>query len=271
LSTRSAFAPIAAAIAAAIALSSCDSTSSSAGAAAGPDLSGIWSGYLTTETHPYWRLEDIPCFPGCPVALRQRVADLVSNPDSGLNFATLQRETGPFLANYAASVMTPEGLERLQRSSADAADLETFCEPYGLLREAMNPLPMRIRDEGERIVIDYEEWSLTRTIHLDGDDDGAAEPTALGYSVGRFESDALVVETTSLTSDYYPLRMGSYSEAATIHERYVVRDEPRRLELELTITDPVTLKEPYVWMKTWLHTPDVELLEDSCEDIPGEL
>jgi hypothetical protein len=168
--------------------------------------------------------------------------------------------------------MTPEGLERLERTAAEAADLETYCEPYGLLREAMNPLPMRIRDEGDRIVIEYEEWSLSRTIHMNGA--GRAEapaPSSLGYSVGRFENEALVVETTALIGDFYPLRLGSYSDAATIHERYEVQDDPRRLELELTITDPVTLKAPYVWTKTWLDTPNIELLEDSCEDVPGEV
>jgi hypothetical protein len=48
-----------------------------------------------------------------------------------------------------------------------------------------------------------------------------------------------------------------------------VLDDPRRLELELTVEDPVTFTEPYVVTKTWLSTPEVELLQDSCGDLPG--
>ena len=59
-------------------------------------------------------------------------------------------------------------------------------------------------------------------------------------------------------------------EALKAVERYVVRDNPRRLELTLTLTDPVTFTKPLVVTKTWLYTPDVELVQDTCNQQPGK-
>lgn len=275
----------AAAVAAAIlsvGLVSCDSEPSDSAAgntpssttsdtAARADFTGVWSGYLTTDSHPFWQFEDVSCFPGCPAAIRERMTAALDDPTNSGRIAEVQAEVRAFGDQYTAGLMTPDGLARLQASAAAAAALDTYCEPYGLLREAMNPLPFRIRDEGGRLIFEYEEWRLTRTIHLDGGGRPPEVATPMGFSVGRYEGGALVVESTAFTGDYYPGRRGSFSDAAKIVERYVIHEEPRRLVLELTITDPVTLTAPYVWTKTWLYTPDVELVRDSCEDVAGQL
>jgi hypothetical protein len=41
------------------------------------------------------------------------------------------------------------------------------------------------------------------------------------------------------------------------------------LTLELTLEDPGTLTEPYVYYKRWIATPNIEILTDSCSDRPG--
>ncbi len=43
-----------------------------------------------------------------------------------------------------------------------------------------------------------------------------------------------------------------------------------RLELTLTLQDPVTFTQPLVVTKTWLQTPDVELVQDTCFQQPGK-
>jgi hypothetical protein len=81
-----------------------------------------------------------------------------------------------------------------------------------------------------------------------------------------------VIETAALEGDiYFSFQSGgAYSDQAAVVERYRIEQDPRRLVLEMTVTDPVTLLEPHVIAKTWLHTPDVQLLTDSCGDIPGK-
>ena len=62
-------------------------------------------------------------------------------------------------------------------------------------------------------------------------------------------------------------RIRNYSPRTV--ERYTRRDEGRLLTLELTLHDPVMLREPLVYKKVWRYTPDVKFLEHSCETITG--
>jgi hypothetical protein len=93
----------------------------------------------------------------------------------------------------------------------------------------------------------------------------------LGHSVGRVENSALIVETRRVTPDLISdSSQAGHSGELTAVERYTVRDNPRRLELTLTLTDPVTFTKPLVITKTWLYTPDVELVQDTCSQQPGK-
>jgi hypothetical protein len=74
-----------------------------------------------------------------------------------------------------------------------------------------------------------------------------------------------------LTPDWISdaLRAGHSGKLKAV-ERYVVRDNPRRLELTLTLEDRVTFTKPLVVTKTWLYTPDVEIVQDTCSQQPGK-
>lgn len=243
------------------------------GAAPHPDFTGVWSGSITTQDNPYWQVEDMTCFAGCTPSSYAHLAALLDDPANddtpiaeltGPGFYGLNRE------EFTAK-LTPEGLA-LQEAHTVANDPALACEPYGFVRAATNPLPMRIHEENGHLVMDYEEWNQSRTIYMDGRDHPADGPhTPLGHSTGRYDGDALVVETAQISGDVFLswLTGGAYSDETTGVERYEIRDDPRRLTLELTVRDLVTLAEPWVFIKTWLSTPDVELVEDSCTDRPG--
>jgi len=146
------------------------------------------------------------------------------------------------------------------------------CQPYGFVREVTNPLPMRISRDGEHLLVRYEEWSLLRPIYMDGRAQPThSTPSLLGHSVGRVENGALIVETTRVTPDLISdSSQAGHSGELTAVERYTVHDNPRRLEVTLTLTDPVTFTKPLVVTKTWLYTPDVELVQDTCSQQPGK-
>lgn len=233
---------------------------------------GTWSGVFTTQQNEFWRIEDFTCFAGCPPEAYDHLTALLddaANDDRPID--ALTGETRVFMRERLASISTSAGVEK-QQAVTTANDPTLHCAPYGFVREATNPLPLRILRDGEHVVIDYEEWNLERTIYMDGRAHPAdPDPALLGHSIGRFEGGALVVETVGVEPDIYYsfLSGGGYSEELTGVERYTIRENPRRLHLELTVEDPVTLTEPYTIEKTWLWTPDVELVEDSCEDVPG--
>jgi hypothetical protein len=237
-----------------------------------PSFEGIWSGVFTTQDNEYWQVEDFTCFPGCTPASYRYLVGLLDDPandDKPLD--ELTGATREFMRKELARKSTPDGLA-LQNRNTPENDPTLLCKPYGLVREAVNALPISIHREGRNLVIDYEEWNETRTIYMDGRGHPPdPERTPLGHSIGRYESDALVVETVGISPDiYYSFQSGGgYSGETRVAERYTLEDDPRRLHLEMTIDDPVTLREPHVITKTWLWTPDVELIEDSCKDVPG--
>jgi hypothetical protein len=239
-----------------------------------PDFTGVWSGAFTTQDSGYWELEDLTaCFPGCSPAARAYYASVIEDPANDAKpVQALWGMATAFMREELAKKSTPEGLA-IQAANTEANDPNFRCVPYGLARAAVNPLPIEIRRDGENLTIVYEEWNQSRTIYMDGSAEPAnLAPTRLGYSVGRYDGDALVIETTAVEANlYYDFQSGGgHSAGATFVERYTMADDPRRLELTMTITDPATLLEPHVIEKTWLATPEIALVEDRCGDVPGK-
>jgi hypothetical protein len=238
------------------------------------DFTGVWSGAFTTQKDNYWQLEDLTaCFPGCTPTARAYYASVIEDPANDEKpVQALWGMAMGFMREELAKRSTPAGLA-IQTANSDATDPNFRCVPYGLARAAVNPLPIEIRRDGENLTIVYEEWNQSRTIFMDGRAFPAdLTPSRLGYSVGRYDGDALVIDTKGVEANlYYDFQSGGgHSAEATFVERYVIADGPRRLEIDMTVTDPVTLLEPHIIHKTWLSTPEIQLVEDRCGDIPGK-
>ena len=117
------------------------------------------------------------------------------------------------------------------------------CETPGMPVIIDNPFPIGFSEENGDIVIRYEEWDGVRTIHMDGSASSGGR-TLMGHSVGRWEGDTLVVETTTIDYEYFDDRGTPQSEHMTVLERYTVSDDGDRLDWEATITDPEVFTEP---------------------------
>lgn len=233
---------------------------------------GTWSGVFTTQDHEFWGVEDFVCFPGCATAVRDYMVALLDDPaNDDRPVGELMAATSAFAAEHLASILTPMG-RRIQQANDLSNDPKLHCQPYGFVREITNPLPMIIRRDGDNLLIRYEEWSLLRTIYMDGREHPEYRtPTLLGHSVGRVDGGTLIVETARVTPAWFSdATHGGHGGRLTGVERYTVHENPRRLELELRLEDPETLTEPYVVTKTWLFTPDVELVDDRCGALPGK-
>jgi hypothetical protein len=234
---------------------------------------GTWSGVFTTQDHEYWTFADLQCFVGCPLDLYNHLSALLANPanDSRPAMALGGESSTAWRAAFEA-MLTPLG--RQVRAANKPEDDPKFlnCQPYGFVREVTNPLPMQIRRDGEHLLIRYEEWSLLRPIYMDGRPHPLQRtPSLLGHSVGRVENGALIVESAVVTPDIISDEsQAGHSGALTAVEQYTVRDNPRRLELTFTLTDPTMFTKPLVITKTWLYTPEIELVQDTCNQQPGK-
>jgi hypothetical protein len=234
---------------------------------------GTWSGMFTTQDREYWTAADLACFVGCPLELYNDLSAMLADSanDSVPVMALAGQAEAAWLAAFEET-LTPAARQVRDANVPESDPKFLNCQPYGFVREVTNPLPMQIVRDGDHLLVRYEEWSLLRPIYMDGREHPEHRtPSILGHSVGRVENGVLVVETERVTPDWVSdsSRIGHSGELRGV-ERYTVRDNPRRLELTLTLEDPVTFRAPLVVTKTWLYTPDVELVQDTCFQQPGK-
>jgi hypothetical protein len=158
------------------------------------------------------------------------------------------------------------------KSNAVAYDPQGFCLPPGGPRSMGTPYPSEIiqdRDRGRIIIIFEGGAHVWREIHMDGrplPDRADLNPTYFGYSVGRYEGDTLVVETTGFNEKTWLNFNGAMhtDELRTI-ERFS-RPSRNTLHYEATIDDPGAYSEPWTiaWDIPWGE--GAELAEYICQE-----
>lgn len=125
---------------------------------------------------------------------------------------------------------------------------------------------MQIIQEADDVIeLHYEHGGAERTVYMDRAEPGADEPhTRLGYSVGRWEGDTLVIVTTHLESGVIFTNRGYPLSAQTrLTERYT-RDAENDLHMELTIEDPVNYTEPVELGREWIWSPNDQIIPWNC-------
>jgi hypothetical protein len=135
------------------------------------------------------------------------------------------------------------------------------CRPKGMWIIMGQPFPFEFVDQGDTIALRLEEFDSARTIHMDGRAPPATtERTPLGYSVGRWEGETLVVETTHLGGGWAPL-----GPSAHLTERFTPSDDGR-LHYTIRIADPDFITEPVEAKGAWLARPDETVMPFECKE-----
>jgi hypothetical protein len=124
---------------------------------------------------------------------------------------------------------------------------------------------MRIVQSPTTVAISYEMLHDTRVIPLDGRPPAdAAVRSFMGSSVGRFDGDTLVVETTNFNEELAEGR-APHSEDLKLTERFT-RIDPDMIDYVVTVDDPRTFERPWTFRVTLTTQPDYEVLEYSCHE-----
>jgi hypothetical protein len=106
-----------------------------------------------------------------------------------------------------------------------------------------------------------------RTIFLDGRAlESDPHPTWMGYSVGRWDGDVLVVDSSGFNDKTWLNQLGlPHTTGLRVMERYT-RRSLERMELVLTITDPGAFTRPWTATVPMELRVDTEMLETVCEE-----
>ncbi len=116
-----------------------------------------------------------------------------------------------------------------------------------------DPYFMEVVQWPDRVIFRYEKDDQIRTAWLDGRQPTPNDYTVQGFSVGRYEGDALLVETTLFTFDvsgFDDYNAIPSSQLKKVTERYW--REGDELRLTLTVEDPLFLREPAAYTTRWL-------------------
>ena len=219
-----------------------------------PDLNGIWQALVPAN----W---DVRPHEARPPPLAMLGAFQAEPPNPGI----VEGGEIPYL---------PAALEQQKQNYAKRFELdpERKCFMPGVPRATYMPQPFQIFQSGEHLLITYQFANAVREIHLK--DPGPA-PTSfwMGWSVGRWDGDTLVVDVTNQKPDTWLDRAGNFhSGELRVEERYTVMS-PNHLLYEATLEDPKVFSRP--WKISFplyrrLET-NAELLEFKCVPFAEEI
>ncbi len=143
----------------------------------------------------------------------------------------------------------------------------SHCLPEGMPMVEIAPAPYKIFQTPGVTLMLYERDTTYRQVYTDGrklPDD--PQPSWLGYAVGKWDGNSLVVNTIGFNDrGWLDARGHTHSEALRLTERFH-RLDFGHMEVLLTIDDPKTYTRPITVKLKQRLLPDTDLLESFCAE-----
>src|SRR5262245_30202468 len=221
-----------------------------------------------------WLKLPTPGLPRLPDGKPNLTAPAPRTPDGKTDFSGLWKNDGGdryynnIAADLKSSDVAPDAhalfIKRQLEFGKDS--METLCLPLGPAYLTTRYREFRIVQTPTLIMIAYND-GMHREIFMDGRAlEKDPNPTWMGYSVGRWDGDVLVVESNGYTDRSW-LDFGGHphTEDLRITERYT-RRTVGRIDLQVTMVDPKIYAKPIVVSTPITLQADTELLEGFCEN-----
>lgn len=220
-----------------------------------PDFSGLWEPAAEKAKPDQLSYNGLPPLP-YPIPRAEGDPPVAQFFNIGAGF----KDGLPFTP-WAAALHA----ERKNNHAKDNPD--AHCLPMGLTQLHMHIQPRKVVQTEREIVVLYEANGNTRQILLDGRPlPKDATPWWYGYSVGHWDGDALVVETTGFRDDVWLDVDGSpLTSSGKITERWR-RPKFGLMQIDLTIEDPKAYTKAFTVRVNHRLMPDTELMEFVCEE-----
>jgi len=229
---------------------------------------------LPAAAHAQWLKLPTPGLPRLADGKPDLAAAAPRAADGKPDFSGLWRnDGGDRLYNDITADMDPgdvapwaDALYQKRRLEFGKDSMETRCLPMGPALLTTRYRWARIVQTPAMVVIVYDDMTH-REIFLDGRTlEPDPNPTWMGYSVGRWDGDALVVESNGYTDRSW-LDFGGHphTESLRITERYT-RTTVGRIDMQVTMTDPKAYARPIRFSMPKKLQADTELLESVCEN-----
>jgi hypothetical protein len=156
--------------------------------------------------------------------------------------------------------------ERKENNNKDNPD--AHCLPLGLMQLHTHPQPRKIIQLPGLIVILYEAQGGVRQIFMDGRPlpKNDPDPWWYGYSIGHWDGDTLVVETSGFRDDVWLDVEGSpLTNTGKMTERFR-RVDFGHLEMDITVEDPKAYTKPWTVKIKQRLLLNTDLIEFICNE-----
>jgi hypothetical protein len=216
-----------------------------------PDLSGVW------------QHEPTP-----PAELKRLFGDHAGDVNvPGMEIETVSKYGINILVNFKPEEvsMRPAAAEIFRRR-ATGGESRSPCLPVGFPAAGFLSEPFKIIQSPRLTAVLYEDTH--RQIYTDGRmfPKEFAQPSWLGYSIGHWEGDTLVVESAGFNDrTWLDVSGHPHSEAMRVSERYHRRDFGH-MDAEMTFDDPPMYTKPFTIKLSFLLQPDSDIFEYFCDE-----
>jgi hypothetical protein len=181
--------------------------------------------------------------------------------------ALLAVRPGPGVVVGGEIPYLPAAREQRQKNRAQrwTEDPEAKCFMPGVPRANYLPQPFQIVQGTDTILFSYEFADAVRIVYMT-DPGPAPDYSWMGWSVGHWDGNTLVVDVTFQRKDTWLDRSGNYhSDALHVVERYTLQS-PNVILYEATLEDPKVYSRPWtIRMPLYRHLEEnAQLMDFKC-------
>jgi hypothetical protein len=161
-----------------------------------------------------------------------------------------------------------DAYKKAQAAGKSYKDDIGHCWPAGLPIIMTRVWPIAMIQKPTSIYMISGFMNSVRIISLDGrkhTDPDVVISSFSGESIGHWEKDTLVVDTTGFVNDHHWIDNGVIaSDALHVVERMRLLDKGATLEIQYAMTDPKSWEGEWKWTKRWKRVDDQEITEAEC-------
>jgi hypothetical protein len=170
--------------------------------------------------------------------------------------------------DFGGLLVKPAALARAKQwNPRDDMTIDRVCLPPSIVYSMQGPFPLEIHQATELVVIRLEYYDLARVIFLDGRPHPPpdAPHTKVGHSVGRWDGNTLVVETTHLSTSTITNNGLDHGENVRFLERFRLSDDGNTLFAQQEFEDPDVLDNRGARFMAWDRAPGQHIFPYECD------
>ena len=163
--------------------------------------------------------------------------------------------------------LKPQTLEQARQwSPQDELKPENTCKMPSVIYSMQGPFPIEIDQGRDILVLRLEYYDLVRVIYMDGRNHlpEDVEHSVTGNSIGHWENDTLIVDTTHLREGTITNNGLNHSENVHLVERFRLSPDGNQLWMTQLFEDPETIYNRGARFMAWNRVPGKHVLPYEC-------